>query len=390
MTVWLYAKCSNCGPFWGQETTIRKIKSCSRCNGPLSAPPENLIYSTEDLEEEEDLSDEFKDFENYCRCQLTSSGDWGKGHWVPGEHRKPVREEIADRGEYAVLEVDTYHRHIKKITDYYCRQANIWPINKKINNEHSNAWLNFWNREYKKSQERVREIRIHFEGAYKEYNESWYGDDMIRCSMDDLWTSEWFHNKNEKLTEKKSCHLKMISVSRFPGLYSQQEAEEIGLERWLHPYISPDDEIQSWSTEELSQNIMGCISSIDDYRKDLQKNVDNYQLKAPAPVNSRTKIIWRKSGKLMHLTLAHPLKDGTEQIETIGTDPDKIYDAKKRIEAARWLAQSKEDLKSHTKREKRLLNHLDRIADILDELNYHDKFLNVPSSNSRSTIRKAS
>jgi hypothetical protein len=132
---------------------------------------------------------------------------------------------------------------------------------------------------------------------------------------------------------------------------------------------------QIWSLEELADNVKWCIHWMEDYRKHLQQGVDEHRAKAPPPVNSKTRFFWRKAGDMMHLTLIHPLENGTEEIEIIGTDPDAIFDAKKRIEAARWLKQCEEDLAAHIERERQMRKHLDAIADIVDKLDYSDKFL---------------
>lgn len=135
--------------------------------------------------------------------------------------------------------------------------------------------------------------------------------------------------------------------------------------------------VRIWSLEELADNVRWCIDWMEDYRKDLQQGVDEYRAKAPPPVSSKTRFVWRKVGDMMHLTLIHPLENGTKEIEIIGTEPDAIFDAKERIEAARWLKQCEEDLAAHMERERLMRKHLDAIADIVDELDYSDKFLGL-------------
>jgi hypothetical protein len=130
-----------------------------------------------------------------------------------------------------------------------------------------------------------------------------------------------------------------------------------------------------WPLEELAENVKWCISTMEEYRKHLQQDVDRYREEAPPPVNSETSFTWRKDGDLMHLTLIHPLENGTNEIEIVGTDPDAIFDARRRIEAARWLKQCEEDLAAHMERERQMREHLDAIADIVDKLDYSDKFL---------------
>jgi hypothetical protein len=143
----------------------------------------------------------------------------------------------------------------------------------------------------------------------------------------------------------------------------------------IYRILGPTDRI--WSLRELAENVQLCIYWMEDYRKDLQKDVDRYRAKALPPVSSKTRFIWRKDGDMMHLTLVHPLANGTQEIEIIGTDPDAIYNAKSRIEAARWLKQCEEDLAAHMERDRLMRKHLDAIADIVDELDYSDKFLEL-------------
>jgi hypothetical protein len=134
---------------------------------------------------------------------------------------------------------------------------------------------------------------------------------------------------------------------------------------------------QIWSLEDLADNVMWCLHWMEGYRKDLQQDVNKYRAKAPSPVSSNTRFVWRKDGNMMHLTLIHPLENGTEEIEIVGTDPEAIFDAKDRIEAARWLKQCEEDLASHMEHERLMRKHLDAIADIVDGLDYSDKFLDL-------------
>ena len=78
----------------------------------------------------------------------------------------------------------------------------------------------------------------------------------------------------------------------------------------------------------------------------------------------------------------------TKEIEIIGTEPDAIFDAKERIEAARWLNQCEEDLAAHMERERLMRKHLDAIADIVDELDYSDKFLGLRQNAKQFTTDK--
>lgn len=190
MAKWLIAECPQCGPFWAQETLEQKIELCSKCNGLLSGPPTNLVYSEDELYEEESISDEFTDFEKYCRQKLTGSEDI----------RKPTQDEISDHPDYAALEVLSMHDHIKKIYDHY-HKPKVVPVNREKDGQ-DKAWLKFWSREYEKSLQRMVDLRSHFEGVYDILEDSGYGDDMIRRDMDDLWTHEWFHNR--KQVEKKA------------------------------------------------------------------------------------------------------------------------------------------------------------------------------------------
>lgn len=371
MAKWLSAKCSKCGPFWAQETTKKKIEKCSRCSSPLFDQPQNLIYSKEYLEEE-DFCDEFTDFENYCRCQLTSSGEQKDGHYLPGEFRRPTQEEISDRGEYAVLEVKVYHENVKKIADYYHKQTKRENLDR-----HDIAWLNYWRQEHKKSLDRMNRMRHHWERIFMLLEESDHGDEFIRRSMNDLYTHEWFHNW--ELTEEGKLFLRHFpkKKSRSATVPSGElEDEIIEKDNFTNQYISSGPE-RSWSTEELAKNALFSLSFMKEDRDLLQKDVDHYRSEAPPPVNSETKFIWRKEKKLMHLTLVHPQKNGVEIIEIVGTDPNAISAARKRIEAARWLAQSEEDLHCQIEREQQLRANLNSIADILNELDYKDKFLNL-------------
>ena len=153
------------------------------------------------------------------------------------------------------------------------------------------------------------------------------------------------------------------------------DAEEFKRGPDIYRTFEPGDRI--WSLEELSDNVGWCIHSMEEYRKHLQQDFDMYRAKAPPPVSSKTRFIWRKVGDMMHLTLIHPLENGTKEIEIIGTEPDAIFDAKERIEAARWLKQCEEDLAAHMERKRLMRKHLDAIADIVDELDYSDKFLGL-------------
>lgn len=129
-----------------------------------------------------------------------------------------------------------------------------------------------------------------------------------------------------------------------------------------------------WSLRVLAENVKWCLRWMEDYRKQLQRDVDRYREKAPPPVNAETSFTWRKDGDLMHLTLIHPLENGTKEIEIVGTDPGAIYEARRRIEAARWLKQCEEDLADHLERDRLMRKHLEAIADMVDSLDYSDKF----------------
>lgn len=161
------------------------------------------------------------------------------------------------------------------------------------------------------------------------------------------------------------------------------DAEEFKRGPDIYRMFEPGDRI--WSLEELAENVKWCLYWMEGYRKDLQQGVDMYRAKAPPPVSSKTRFIWRKVGDMMHLTLIHPLENGTNEIEIIGTEPDAIFDAKKRIEAARWLKQYEEDLAAHMERERLMGKNLDAIADIVDELDYNDKFLGQDLKNQAIT-----
>lgn len=190
MAKWLIAECPQCGPFWAQETLERKIERCSKCSGPLSGPPTNLVYSEDELYDQECISDEYTDFEKYCRLKLTGSK----------EIRRPTHDEISDHANYATLEVLAMHDHITSIYDHYHKQK-VLPINRKKDLP-DKAWLKFWSKEYEKSLQRMVDLRSHLEGLYDILEDSGYGDDMIRRDMDDLWTHEWFHNRRQ--VEKKA------------------------------------------------------------------------------------------------------------------------------------------------------------------------------------------
>lgn len=190
MAKWLIAECPQCGPFWAQETLERKIEHCSKCSGPLSGPPTNLVYSEDELYDQESISDEFTDFEKYCRRELTGSK----------EIRRPTHDEISDHTNYATLEVLAMHDQIKCIYDHY-HQQKVLPFNRK-KYPHDKAWLKFWNEEYEKSLQHLVDLRSHLEGLYDILEDSGYGDDLIRRDMDDLWTHEWFHNWRQ--VEKKA------------------------------------------------------------------------------------------------------------------------------------------------------------------------------------------
>jgi hypothetical protein len=138
MAKWLKAQCPQCGPFWAQETRERKIERCSKCSGPLSGPPTNLAYSDDELDEVEGISDEFSDFEQYCRRQLTGSK----------EIRRPTSDEISDHTDYAALEVLSMHDHIKSIFDHY-RKQKVLPFDRK-QDPHNRAWREFWKEEYER------------------------------------------------------------------------------------------------------------------------------------------------------------------------------------------------------------------------------------------------
>lgn len=364
MAKWLLAECKKCGQFWALETLQRKIEFCSRCKRPLSKPPKNLIYSKEDLEEEEEeLTDEFTDFEYHCRCQLTSSGEQTGGMWAPGEFRRPTRKEISERGEYAVDEVEFYHDQVKRIADHYFSKGLRYM-----------AWMTYWDDEYEKSTQRLQRLRHHFGGIFNELVSSGYRfDELIRRSMTDLWTSEWFANKeNSEPVKKCRYRLKLPNQSVVEAIAEEEkEIKEESLQQNIHENLYGE----SWSTEELARNAQFCLSDMKRYRKHLKKNVNKYRSEAPPPVNADTKIIWREGGGLMHLTLVHPLEDGTDAIEVVGTNYEAIRNARSRIEAARWLGQAEEDFNSHMERENRMMKHLDGIADILDELNYRDRYL---------------
>ena len=381
--MWIFSECSNCGPFWARETTKHKIQACSRCGRPLSKKPENLIYSDEELMDEEDCSEELKDFGVYCRCQLTSSGEWQRerGCYFPGEFRSPTVEEVSDRGEYAANEVEDFHWNVKKLLAFYREQGS--------HNTQDMAWLDYWSREYRESEERLRRMRKCFEKIDVLLDESDYGDDFIQRDMDDLWSSEWFHNwkQTEHGQEWTLRTQKLASVTRTEDLSdpleveANEEAFRPGALASAFPALNfdkmPDFSNKTRSLEQLAQDVMGCVHTMKDYRDHLEKDVDDYRSKAPPPVNSETRFHWRKSGALMHLTLSHPKEDGTETLEIIGTDPDDIRHAKSRIEAARWLAQREDELQSHIERERQLHRQLDRVADILDELDYQDRFMGV-------------
>jgi hypothetical protein len=193
LSKWLIAECPQCGPFWAQETLERKIERCSKCSGPLSGPPTNLAYSEDELDEQESISDEYTDFERNCRRELTGSK----------EIRRPTPDEISDHADYATLEVLSMHDHIKSIFDHYHKQK-VLPFNRKKDPD-DKAWREFWNKEYEKSLQRMVDLRSHLEGVYDILEASGYCDDMIRRDMDDLWTHEWFHNREqvEKKAKKK-------------------------------------------------------------------------------------------------------------------------------------------------------------------------------------------
>lgn len=191
MANWLMAKCPQCGPFWAQETLDRKIESCSKCGGALAGPPTNLAYSEDEMYEQEYITDEFTDFEKYCRHKLTGSN----------KIRKPTTDEISDNTEYAALEVLSLHDHIRKIYDHYHNQK-VVPINRK-KEETDKAWEKFWNDEYEQSLQRMVDLRTHLEGVYDILENSGYGDDMIRRDMEDLWTHEWSHNWHKAEKEGK-------------------------------------------------------------------------------------------------------------------------------------------------------------------------------------------
>ncbi len=192
MAKWLIAQCPQCGPFWAQETLERKIERCSKCSGPLSGPPTNLVYSEDELYDQESISDEFTDFEKYCRRKLTGSN----------EIRRLTHDETSDHADYATLEVLAMHDHIKSIYDHYHEQK-VLSFNRK-RDLHDKAWLKFWKKEYEKSLQRMVDLRSHLEGLYDILEDSGYGDDMIRRDMDDLYTHEWFHNwRRAEKKEKK-------------------------------------------------------------------------------------------------------------------------------------------------------------------------------------------
>jgi hypothetical protein len=184
------AECPQCGLFWAQESLERKIERCSKCGGPLSGPPTNLVYSDDELYDQESISEEFTDFEKYCRRQLTGAE----------EMRKPTHDEISDHTNHAALEVLSMHDHIQKIYNHY-HNKKVMPLNRK-KDAPDKAWLKFWGKEYEQSLQRLVDLRTHLEGIYDILESSDYGDDMIRRDMGDLRTREWFHNREQ--VEKKA------------------------------------------------------------------------------------------------------------------------------------------------------------------------------------------
>jgi hypothetical protein len=157
----------------------------------LSGRPTNLAYSEDEMHDQEYITEELIDFENYCRLKLTGSI----------EVRKPTTDEVSDNTEHAALEVISLHEHIQKIYSHY-NNKKVVPINQK-NNVTDTAWLKFWSKEYEQSLQRLVDLRTYFEGIYDIIESSGYGDDMIRRDMDDLWTHEWFHNREKAEKEGK-------------------------------------------------------------------------------------------------------------------------------------------------------------------------------------------
>ena len=64
-----------------------------------------MAYSEDELYDQESISDEFSDFEKYCRRKLTGTE----------KIRRPTHDEISDHANYATLEVLAMYDHIKII-----------------------------------------------------------------------------------------------------------------------------------------------------------------------------------------------------------------------------------------------------------------------------------
>jgi hypothetical protein len=334
MARWLNADCPQCGPFWARQGKNRKVESCSRCGHPLPREPVNLIYSDDDLLEEEDCSPQMRDFDTYCRSELITPDESKRKRspYLRGRLRRPTIEDISDRGEFAALEVEHHHEIVEKLFGYYRELKNRDPQER--------AWCDYWRTEYRHSEDRLGRMRRCFEKIRIFLRESGFPEDFIRRDMNDLYTSEWSHNwriTTDKGKEWARRWKRLRALTRDTD-HSDDEPEEGPYEdpfRVGHTLaFSNFDELRdsyplrkTEPLEELAQETMGCLDDMEEYRGLLKKEVKEYRPKVPSPVCSQTRIHWRKAGRLVHLTLSHPQPDGTETIEVVGTGHKAIRHA---------------------------------------------------------------